>query len=117
MPGKKITALGAIYIDDKVISAIVGNAAMKCYGIVGLAAKNSLDGLFQLLSRENYKRGGNIAFAGNELILSLSVILEYGVRINAVTENIMENIKYSVESTTGLHVNNIEILVQGLRME
>ena len=85
--------------------------------VVGLAAKNSMDDIFQLLSIENYARGVKVLVEGNRIELILSVILEYGVRINMVTENIMETVKYAVEKSTGLNVSNIEILVQDLRME
>lgn len=116
MQASRINTLGTIYMEDKVISKIVAEAVKSCYGIVGLAGTNTLTGLIQLLTQDP-TTGVLVDVDGNELVLTLSVIVEYGVRINMVMENVMETIKYQVESMTGLSVRSIHIQVRGIRVE
>ena len=42
--------LGYIDITRKAIADIAGNAAMECYGLVGMAHKRGKDGLIEILS-------------------------------------------------------------------
>lgn len=109
--------LGSITIDNKVIANIACNAAMESYGIVGMAAKNKKDGLYELLGIENMTKGVKILSKTNEAIsMEISVIMEYGVRIAVVAENVIEKIKYNVESITGLKVESVNLVVQGIRV-
>ena len=47
------TQLGLVTVDEDVIVKVAGYAALECYGIVGMAAKRSTDGIVQLMGREN----------------------------------------------------------------
>ncbi|NLP46634.1 MAG: Asp23/Gls24 family envelope stress response protein, partial [Epulopiscium sp.] len=57
MAGKLTNELGTVLIENEVISRIAGLAAIECYGVVGMAAKNMTDGLVQLLKRESLTKG------------------------------------------------------------
>ncbi len=37
--------LGAVTVDDSVVTRVAGYAALDCYGIVGMASKRSTDGM------------------------------------------------------------------------
>lgn len=117
MPSKLNNKLGSIVIEDAVVANIAANAAMETYGIVGLAAQNTKDGLYELLRIENMNKGVAIrSGADNVIDIDLSVIMEYGVRIAVVAENIIDKIKFSVESSTGLQVNSVNVIVHGIRV-
>jgi uncharacterized alkaline shock family protein YloU len=45
------------------------------------------------------------------------VIMEYGLSISAVAESTISNIKYNVESMTGLCVKAVNITVEGIRVQ
>ena len=45
------TQLGLVTVDEDVIVKVAGYAALECYGIVGMAAKRSTDGIVQLMGR------------------------------------------------------------------
>ena len=51
-----------------------------------------------------------------KLILDFHVIVAYGVSILAVTDNLIENVKYKVEEFTGLEIEKINIFVDGVRV-
>ena len=51
------------------------------------------------------------------LTIDLHVILEYGVRISVVAENIIDRVRFNIEKFTGLKVGRINVNVQGIRVE
>lgn len=116
MTGKIINEYGTIYISEKVITEIASEATMKSYGVVGLAYKNLSDGLLILLNRENMTKGVKVSVKNNEIVLDLTLVLEYGVSLAVVCQNIIDNVKFNVEKTTGLTVNSVNILVQDMRI-
>ena len=107
---------GNITIDNQVIATIAGVSAMESYGVVGMASKNATDGIFQLLKFENLT-GGIEVYTDNERVhILLHVIIEYGIRISTVGQNIIDTVQFNIESLTGLEVDQIEVLVEGIRM-
>ena len=117
MPAEKKNEHGVIDIDDNVIATIAGLSAMESYGIVGMASKNATDGFFELLKWDNLSRGVKIYIENNIITIDLHVILEYGMRIAIVAENIIDKVKFNVENLTGLKVKKVNVYVQGIRVE
>lgn len=117
MPAREKNQYGYIDIDDNVIATIAGLSAMESYGIVGMASKNATDGFFELLKKDNLSKGVKIYSEQNEIIIDLHVILQYGIKISVVAENIIEKVKFNVENLTGLKVKKVNVYVQGIRVE
>ena len=44
------------------------------------------------------------------------MIVAYGVSISAVADNLIDNVKYKLESFTGMEIEHINILVEGVRV-
>ena len=110
------THLGSIQIDKRVIAQYAGTVANECFGIVGMASVNPKEGLVRILKKEKVDHGISVKGSGGKLILDFHVIIAYGVSILAVTENLISNVKYKVESYTGLEVEKINIFVEGVRV-
>ncbi len=118
MAGKLTNELGTVLIENEVISRIAGLAAIECYGVVGMAAKNMTDGLVQLLKRESLTKGIKILMTDdNKVSLDFHIIVEYGVKISAVADNLISTVKYKVEKFIGLEVEKINIFVEGVRVD
>ncbi|NLP46116.1 MAG: Asp23/Gls24 family envelope stress response protein, partial [Epulopiscium sp.] len=45
------------------------------------------------------------------------IIVEYGVKISAVADNLISTVKYKVEKFIGLEVEKINIFVEGVRVD
>ena len=101
MKGRMDTNLGSILIDSDVIATYAGSVAVECFGIVGMAAVNVKDGLVKLLKKDSLKHGINVVVNENKISLDFHVIVSYGVSISAVSNNLIENVKYRVEEFTG----------------
>ena len=116
MNGFVDTGLGKIMIDTDVIATYAGSVAVECFGIVGMAAVSMKDGLVKLLKKDSLKHGINVTIADNKITLDFHVIVAYGVSISAVSDNLISNVKYKVEEFTGLTIEKINILVEGVRV-
>lgn len=108
---------GNVTIDDQVFATLAGLAAMECYGVVGMASRNATQGIFELLKREQLTKGIKVTTIDDKINIDLYIVLQYGVKISAVADNIISRIKYSVETFSGVSVENVNIFVQGVRVQ
>lgn len=116
MLGKFENKLGSVSIDSEVLAKIAGLAAVECVGVVGMAMVNLTTGLTKLLKRDNLTRGIEISVNDNAIDIKLHIIIEYGVNIKAVTDNLISTVKYSLENFSGMQVNQIDVYVEGVRV-
>lgn len=116
MTAKLDNKFGGIIINDEVMATIAGIATMECYGLVGMASKNSTDGIVELLKREHLSKGVKVYTEEDKLIIDLYIVVEFGTKISEVAKNIIEKVKYSVETMTGMKVNKVNVNVQGVRV-
>ena len=117
MPGVVKNDLGKIVITEDIIETIAGNATVENYGIVGMAGKKASDGIWELLKRENIRKGVRAITTDQGIVVDLYVMVEYGVSINAVAENVIQNVGYKVSDCTGLHVSSVNVHVEGVRVQ
>ena len=116
MKGRVNTGLGEVVINTDVIATYAGSVAVECFGIVGMAAVNMKDGLVKLLRKDSIKHGINVTINDNKIALDFHVIVAYGVSISAVADNLIGNVKYKLESFTGMELDRVRILVEGVRV-
>jgi hypothetical protein len=117
MSAKLENQYGTISIENEVIARIAGLTAVDCYGIVGMAAKNMKDGLVQLLKRESLTKGIRINVNEEQISIDLHIIVEYGTNITAIAENIISTVKYKVETVCGIAVEQVNVFVEGVRVD
>lgn len=116
MKGQVNTQLGKIVVDNEAIAQYAGTEAMECFGIVGMAGFSMKDGLVKLLRRDSLTRGVNVSVANNRISIDFHVIVAYGVSIKTVAANLMDSVKYKLESFTGFEVERINVFVEGVRV-
>lgn len=116
MKGQIQSDLGQIMIDEEVIAKYAGINAVECFGIVGMASVNMKDGLVRLLKKDNITKGVSVKIRDNKITIDFHIIVVYGVSIATVTENLIQNVKYKVESLTDMTVEAINIYVEGVRI-
>ncbi len=112
-----INEYGKIDITNNVISQVVGEAAIECYGIVGMASRHQIrDGLTEILRKENYSRGVIVRNVGEETHIDMYVIIGYGTKISEVAYQVQSKVKYTLEKSIGVSVKSVNIFVQGVRV-
>ena len=110
------TSGGKITYTDDCIASIAGMATTECYGVVGMSPVNKMkDSLADILA--NVKRGVRVYTDGtNAISVELYVIVQYGVSISAVASSIISTVRYNLEKNTGLNINDVKVLVSGIRV-
>ena len=109
-------AYGKISISDLAIAKVAQQAAMERYGIVHTVARRFTDTLAELLKKDAGGKGVKIVTSGNRIFIDVSVLIKYGVSIEAVAESLKESIKYKVERFTGMIVDTVNVNVIGLKL-
>lgn len=117
MVGKMGNELGNITIENEVLAKVAGLSAVECYGIVGMAMVNLSTGLTNLLKRESLTKGINLQVTENLISIDFHIVIEYGVNIRAVTDNLISTVKYKVETFSGMKVEHINVYVEGVRVD
>ena len=117
MPAVINREMGSIITENNVLASIAGMSAMESYGIVGMASKNATDGLLELLRFENISKGIKVITDDDKLVIELHVVLEYGVRISTVGQNIIDNVKFRIKELTNLEPDQVSVIVEGIRIK
>lgn len=116
MAVKKITPSGGINISLQAIASIAGSAAIECYGVVGLSAKNSLsERVDKLLGKKNFeqavvcqkeKKGG--------YSIDLYLVVASETKITEVIREVQKKVSYVLEKTFGIEFKKVNVYVQGV---
>ncbi len=107
---------GEVTVDNNVIASIAGSVANKCYGVVGMASRGTKDGLVSLLKPDNMTKGIKVSVEDSGIVISMHIIVEYGLNINVICDSIIKDVKYKIESNTGLKVTSVDVIVESVRV-
>lgn len=108
-------SLGQIDISPATVATIATRSVHQCYGVVGMANKNLVDGIAHVLARDA-RRGIDVTFRDDGIEIDVYVIVEYGTRIRIVAQSIQNTVKFHVEKALGTPVTAVNVYVQGLRI-
>jgi uncharacterized alkaline shock family protein YloU len=107
---------GRIEISPQAIATVAGEAVLRCYGVVGMASKNLIDGIADLLAPDRWGRGVDVRVREGKVSVDLYVVVQYGTRISEVAHGVMHGVQYALEQALGVPVAEVNVHVQGLRM-
>lgn len=111
---KEEVNMGIVKISDEVVGVIAGLAATEIKGVVGMSA-NLVGGITQILTgKKNLSKGVKVTVGENSSTIDLYVVVEYGMNIPEVCNNVQENVKKTVETMTGLIVDAVNVHVQNV---
>ncbi len=102
---------GQITYANEVISTIVSVATTEVDGISAIAGTNGL------LTKGKVSRGVRVDMNGEDVSVDVSVTVDYGMPIQKVGRSAQENVRKSIESMTGLHVEKVDLHVVGVSFE
>ena len=116
MATKTETKYGNITISNNVIANAAGLIATSCYGVVGMAVRNTKDGIVSLLKPSNLAKGIKVTVEENEITVDMYIVVQYGVNINAICESIINGVKYRLSELIGMDVRTVNINVESIRV-
>lgn len=109
--------LGSIHISEEVLAVIAAAAALEVEGVGSLAANLGSD-LAELLGKKNLGKGVHISVNEEESVcVDVSILIKYGYTIPEVAKAVQDAVYTAVESTSGLHVECVNIQVGGVIFE
>lgn len=108
---------GRIEIAPRAVATLASRAVLDCYGVVGLASPPLGQGLVRLLPGASAADGVRVRVRQGRITVELYLVLEYGLRVSQVARNVMETVRFRLEEALGVPVAEVNVHVQGLRLE
>ena len=107
---------GKLHVANDVLADMVGHAALECYGIVGMVAPNAADGISKILPPSWLRRGIVLNATDEGVHVDLYVVVEYGVNINAVSQNLVDAVSFVLKEQARIPVDGIDVHVQDVKV-
>ena len=105
---------GQITYANEVVATIVSVATTEVQGISGISGAGAISGI---LGKGKSPRGVRVDMTGGNVKVDISVTVDYGIPIQKVGRNVQENVRKSIETMTGLHVEKVDLHVVGVSFE
>ena len=109
----RTTDLGAVRINNDAVATIASVAAMEVKGVHGMGGGLRRT-MYELFSRRVSSKGVKIEMGDAESKLTVSIIVEYGVDIPRIADEVQENVKRAVEKMAGLALSEVDVIVEGV---
>ena len=116
MTENKRVVPGGLNVANRVFADLVGYTAMECYGIVGMAAPDIKDGIVKLLPKDRFRRGIQVTTAEDGISVDLYVIVEQGTNLHAVSENLVDRVRFTLERYAEVPVKDVVAHIQGVKV-
>jgi uncharacterized alkaline shock family protein YloU len=113
----KETPYGGINITLEAIASVAGSAASECYGVLGLASKNSLrENINELLKKDDFVKG--VYCRGDRkkgYEVGVYIYVAYGVKITEVVSEVQKKVRYVLEKTFSIPFQKVDVFVQDIK--
>ena len=111
------THLGAIELTTGYLSSLIGHTAASCFGVVKMNPAGASQGVkTTILKSDSIDNGVKVTNpkGTDKLVIDLHITVMYGVNVAAITDSIMNKVRYTVERETGLKVEKVNVFVDGM---
>ncbi len=110
------TVPGNLHVANDVLADMVGNAALECYGVVGMTAPTAADGIAKILPASRLRRGVTVTATDAGIHVDLYVVIEYGTNINTVSQNLVDQVTFVLSEYACVPLDGVEVHVQGIKV-
>ena len=100
------TIAGNLHVANDVLADMVGNAALECYGVVGM----------KILPASRLRRGVVVTTTEVGVHVELYVVIEYGTNINTVSQNLVDQVTFALSEYARVPLDGVEVHVQGVKV-
>lgn len=107
---------GDLHIANDVLADMVGNAALECYGVVGMSSASTVDGIAKILPASRLRRGVTVTSTEEGVHVDLYVIIEYGTNINTVSQNLIDQVTFALTEYARVPISGVDVHVQGVKV-
>ena len=114
---KEGTEAGDIQISQSVLNAIVRKFTLDVDGVVRFQSQSLMDGMLDILGKRSSDRSVVIDQSEDGgAIITLTLVMRFGVVIPAVAQELQNTIKSKVEELTGYKVSRVNVNVCDLEL-
>ena len=108
--------VGQVQIADDVIAIIAEIAATEVKGVAGMGGTLTNE-IVQSLTRKRTPKGVKVEVNDRQVMLYMTLLVNYGSKIPEVTLEVQKKVKSSIETMTGLDIVSIDIHVTGVHFD
>ena len=101
------TIPGNLHVANDVLADLVGNAAMECYGVVGVCAPNAADSIAKILPASRLRRGVDV---------DLYIVVEYGTNIATVSRNLIDQVSFALKEYARVPLAGVDVHVMDVKV-
>jgi uncharacterized alkaline shock family protein YloU len=114
-----LTEQGRTTISDVVVAKIAGIAAREVSGVyeLGGGAARAVGALRERVGRATPATGVSVEVGEKQAAVDLDIVVEYGVPIHEVADEIRANVISAIERMTSLEVKEVNVTVHDLYIE
>ncbi|MBR6902974.1 MAG: Asp23/Gls24 family envelope stress response protein [Clostridia bacterium] len=110
------TRMGTITITEQFLSKLIGFEVTSCFGVVGMVPSGSKQKIMGVFSKEpTLDTGVKVSGDASAIDVEIHIVVTYGMNINAIAGSITEKVKYTVKEITGINVNRVSVMVDGIK--
>ncbi|UJL44809.1 Asp23/Gls24 family envelope stress response protein [Virgibacillus sp. NKC19-16] len=110
------SGLGTVEIAPEVIEVIAGLASTEVEGLFAMRG-NFASGVAERLGKKAHSKGVKVELTDNGILIDLYVILNFGVSIPQVAQNLQSSIRQTLKGMTALEIDEINVHVVGIQMD
>ena len=111
--------VGKITISQDYFTALISSAVTACFGVVSMNVSGARETLLAALpfgKGQESERGVTVRTGKDKLVIDLHISLMYGVNMNTVVRSIINKVSYTVEESTGISVERVNVYVDDIRV-
>ena len=106
---------GSLRVSNDCIADLAGYAALECYGVVGMAEVDAEAGVWRLLPVFRLRKGIDVSVEGGRVVVELHVIIEQGVNMASVADNLMSAVRFLLKRIAELEGVDVKVHIVGMR--
>lgn len=108
---------GDIKINLSVVASIVRLASLSVEGVAGVGG-SFVDGIAEIFSKKESERGVRVSeMESGQYLIEVRVVLQFGVELAKVAEDVQEAIRTQVLKMTNKPVAKVDVIIDGIKMK
>ncbi len=111
--------VGEITVSQDYLMSLISSTVTNCFGVVRMnvsSPKQTIRAALPFFKGKTDDCGVAVRVGKDKLVVELHITVMYGVNVSAVVKSIMNKVRYTVEESTGISVERVNVYVESLRV-
>ena len=107
--------IGTISLSNNYLKKLIGKTARDCFGVVGTNSFGAKQGVKALLRSSPIDNGVILREKNNRLVIDLHICVSYGINIAAISDSIVNKVRFAVENEAGAEVVKVNVFIDNMQ--